>query len=170
MATTPRLALWAAHGNGGSALVEKRTGLRGSLTLPTYSRANSGRREAPQGVQRVAADEQVLSRTGTADRTDGLQIVEEADLSDPVVRRRDPLITTVLMGEQPERLVRPRQLKATLVRTHREPFSSQSETHSAWRTFPSGYRAVKALARSLTHRHDADMVLGLNRGQGTLND
>jgi hypothetical protein len=95
-------------------------------------------REAPQGVQRVAADEQVVSRTGTVDRTDGRPIVEQADLGDPVVRRRYPLITPVLMGEQPERLIRPRQLKATLVGTHREPFSSESGTYPSWSTLPSG--------------------------------
>jgi hypothetical protein len=83
--------------------------------------------QTPQGVQRVAAYEQVVFRTRTADLTDGGQIVQKADLGDPVVRRRHPLITTVLMGEQPERLVRPRQLKATLVGTHASLSPPKSE-------------------------------------------
>src|SRR5450756_7349 len=84
-------------------------------------------RQTPQGVQRVAADEQVVSYTRTADLTDGGQIVEEADLGNPVVRRRHPLM-------------------ATLVGTHREPFSCDSRTHSSWSTLLSGYRAVNPLA------------------------
>src|SRR5450759_1191965 len=102
--------------------------------------------QASQRVECIASNEQVVSSPFPPDLADGGQIVEEADLCDPVVRRRHPLITTVLMGEQPERLVRPRQLKATLVGTHREPFSCDSGTHSSWSTLLSGYRAVNPLA------------------------
>jgi hypothetical protein len=122
--------------------IERRVEVRELDLAQVLARELGKARQTPQGVQRVAADEQVVSRTRTADLTDGGQIVEEADLGNPVVRRRHLLITTVLMGEQPERLVRPRQLKSTLVGTQREPFSSQSRTHSSWSAPPSGYRAA----------------------------
>ncbi len=72
--------------------------------------------EAPQGVQGIAADEEVVPCPVLADVTDGRHVVKEPDFSHSVVGRRHPLVPAILMGKQPKVLVRPGQLQATLMR------------------------------------------------------
>lgn len=62
--------------------------------------------EAREGVQRIAPDEEILGGR-IADRS---RLVEESDLGDPVVGRRQPVPGPVLAGKQAPVLVRPGQL------------------------------------------------------------
>jgi hypothetical protein len=74
--------------------------------------------KATQAVKCIATDKEVVTRTIPTDLADRLRVVEETDLRDPIVRGRYPLISAVVVGEQPKMLVRPCQLKAAVIATH----------------------------------------------------
>lgn len=59
-------------------------------------------RKASQGVESVAADEQVVPSAAPVGLRlpEGASVVEQPDLSDAVVRRRHPLIAAVLVREK----------------------------------------------------------------------
>lgn len=74
-------------------------------------------RQAVQRGQRIATDKQVVvcSFRLRANITNSAGIVKEPHFSHAVVARWHPLVAAVLVSEQPLVLVRPGQLKPTLV-------------------------------------------------------
>jgi len=66
-------------------------------------------------VERVTPYQEVVAGPFIANVSNGGDIVEEPDLSDPVVRRANPLVRAVLVRQQAEMLVRPRQLEAAFI-------------------------------------------------------
>lgn len=74
---------------------------------PRYTLIDLGTLSGPNAYFNLPG--QTMNRAG---------VVEQADLGDTVIGGRDPPIGAVFLGEQPERLVGPRQLKATLMYWH----------------------------------------------------
>jgi hypothetical protein len=49
-------------------------------------------REARQSMERITSDQQVVSGSSLPDRADRRKLVEEPDLSDPVIGRLQPFV------------------------------------------------------------------------------
>jgi len=55
--------------------------------------------ETGERVEGVAADQEVVGRTVPADLANGIDVVKEPNLSNPVVRGVEPLVGAVVVGQ-----------------------------------------------------------------------
>lgn len=75
--------------------------------------------EAGQGVEGVTLDQEVVRRPTLADVTDRLHVLEQPNLGNSIVGRREPNVVAIVASEEGLLFVRPRELEPTLVPLHR---------------------------------------------------